>query len=81
MHLIRGIAVSPGIVIGRAFLLGEVEQHVPHRSIQPADVPVELGRLDAALTAAIDDLVALRDRTNTQLGSEAAKSSSSTLGF
>ena len=73
MQLIRGIAVSPGIVIGRAFVLGEAEQHVPHRTIAAADAPAEIARLEQALAAAIADLVALRDRTNAQLGTEAAK--------
>ncbi len=73
MELIRGIAVAPGIVIGRAFVLGEAEQHVPHRSITPAEVGGEIGRLEAALAAAVADLTSLKDRTETQLGSEAAK--------
>ncbi len=73
MELIRGIAVSPGIVIGRAFVLGEAEQHVPHRTIAADDVPAELARLDGALQSAVDDLLQLKERTNVQLGSEAAK--------
>jgi phosphotransferase system enzyme I (PtsI) len=73
MELIRGIAVSPGIVIGRAFVLGEAEQHVPHRTIGEEDVPAEIARLEGALAAAVDDLVQLRDRTEAQLGAEPAK--------
>lgn len=73
MELIRGIAVAPGIVIGRAFLLGQVEAHVPHRSVTPEEVPTELARLDDALAAVVADLTDLRDRTESQLGLEAAK--------
>ncbi|MFO0826657.1 MAG: phosphoenolpyruvate--protein phosphotransferase [Phycisphaerales bacterium] len=77
MQLIRGIAVAPGIVIGRAFVLGESEQHVPHRKISPEEVPAETARLDAALAAAIRDLANLKERTVIQLadgvGAEAAK--------
>ncbi len=73
MQLIRGIAVSPGIVIGRAFVLGEAEQHVPHWTLTPEQVPAELTRLDVALAEAVADLVALKDRTNAQLGAEPAK--------
>jgi phosphotransferase system enzyme I (PtsI) len=73
MELIRGIAVAPGIVIGRAFLLGQVEAHVPHRSVASEDVPAELSRLDEALAAVVSDLTDLRDRTESQLGLEAAK--------
>ncbi len=73
MELIRGIAVSPGIVIGRAFVLGEAEQHVPHRSIAEKDIPAELLRLETALNAATDDLTQLKERTSLHLGAEAAK--------
>jgi phosphotransferase system enzyme I (PtsI) len=77
MELIRGIAVASGIVIGRAFLLGESEQHVPHRTIAPTEIPTETARLDAAVAAVIDDLRGLKERTERQLadgvGTEAAK--------
>ncbi|MFZ9880258.1 MAG: phosphoenolpyruvate--protein phosphotransferase [Phycisphaerales bacterium] len=73
MQTLKGIPVSPGIVIGRVFVLGEAETHVPHRDIAESDVPKELARLDGALAAATADLVTLRDRTETQLGREAAK--------
>ncbi|MDZ4829071.1 MAG: phosphoenolpyruvate--protein phosphotransferase [Phycisphaerae bacterium] len=77
MQLIRGIAVAPGIVIGRAFVLGESEQHVPHRTISKDEVSTESARLDAALAGAIHDLTQLKSRTELQLadgvGTEAAK--------
>ncbi|MCE2882185.1 MAG: hypothetical protein LW636_07500, partial [Planctomycetaceae bacterium] len=73
MQTLKGIPVSPGIVIGRVFVLGEAETHVPHRDIAESDIPIELARLDGALAAATADLVVLRDRTEAQLGREAAK--------
>ncbi|MEY5033284.1 MAG: Phosphoenolpyruvate-protein phosphotransferase, partial [Planctomycetota bacterium] len=73
MQTVKGIPVSPGIVIGRVFVLGEAETHVPHHAIDAADIDAELGRLDAALRDTVADLVLLRDRTEQQLGREAAK--------
>ena len=73
MELLRGIAVSPGIVIGRVLVLGEAEQHVPHRTLDDREIEPELERLGAALDTARRDLVALRDRTARELGDEPAK--------
>jgi phosphotransferase system enzyme I (PtsI) len=73
MQTVKGIPVSPGIVIARAFVLGEAETHVPHREIEEREIETELARLDGALRDASADLVLLRDRTEQQLGREAAK--------
>ena len=73
MQTVKGIPVSPGIVIARAFVLGEAETHVPHREIEEHEIDAELGRLEAALRDASADIATLRDRTEQQLGREAAK--------
>ena len=73
MQTVKGIPVSPGIVIARAFVLGEAETHIPYREIDLEQLDTELTRLDAALRDASADLVLLRDRTEQQLGREAAK--------
>jgi phosphotransferase system enzyme I (PtsI) len=73
MQTVKGIPVSPGIVIARAFVLGEAETHVPHREIDEHEIDAELARLDSALRDAASDIVVLRDRTEQQLGREAAK--------
>ena len=73
MQTVKGIPVSPGIVIARAFVLGEAETHVPHRQIEEHEIDTELGRLEAALRDASADIATLRDRTEQQLGREAAK--------
>lgn len=73
MQTVKGIPVSPGIVIGRIFVLGEAETHVPHREIADHEIDSELERFAVALQQATADLVVLRDRTEQQLGREAAK--------
>ena len=43
MQRIKGIAVSHGIIVGRAFLVGTAEQVVPHRIIAESEVPAPRG--------------------------------------
>jgi phosphotransferase system enzyme I (PtsI) len=73
MEVIKGIAVSPGIVVGKALLLGAAETHVPRRTIKPREVDAELARFRDAVAAAIADLGELRRTTEAQLGAETAK--------
>ena len=73
MDVIKGIAVSPGIVVGKALLLGAAETHVPRRTIKPGEIDAEVARFHAAVAAAIADLGELRRSTEAQLGAETAK--------
>ena len=73
MERIKGIAVSPGIVVGRAFLVGTAEQVVPHRTIAEAEVPGQNERLHKALKDAGAEIDTLRERTLRELGVEPAK--------
>lgn len=73
MDVIRGIPVSPGIVMGPVFRLGEAEQQVPHRHIETNRVSEQCSRVEDAFDAAVADLEALRDRTQRELGAEPAK--------
>lgn len=73
VDVIKGIPVSPGVVIGRAFVLGEADEHVPLRRLPEGELPRQLERLDRALEASRIDVQALRDRTARELGEEPAK--------
>ena len=73
MDLIKGIPVSPGVVVGRAFVLGEADEHVPLRRIPESEVPRQLERLERALAESRDEIEELRRRTATELGEEPAK--------
>ena len=52
MELRKGIAVSPGITIGAAFVLDTEEIRIPQRFIAKEDVESELQRYDDAILAA-----------------------------
>ncbi len=73
MEQVQGIAVSPGIVFGPAFVIGEAEKHVPRREIAARERAAEVVRLDDAVLAAAAELGELRDRTARELGGEASK--------
>lgn len=73
MQRIKGIAVSHGIIVGRAFLVGSAEQVVPHRTIEESEVTAQYARLHAALAAAGAEIAELSERTRRELGNEPAK--------
>lgn len=73
MESLKGIAVSPGIVIGRVFVLDDEHRRIPRRTVRLEQIPHEHDRLWKALGASIAELNALRERTRAQLGDEASK--------
>ncbi|MCA9286380.1 MAG: phosphoenolpyruvate--protein phosphotransferase [Phycisphaerales bacterium] len=73
MDVVKGIAVSPGVAIGRAFVLGEADEHVPHRVVAAEEVGHQLERFERAVAESITDLQQLRERTARELGAEPAK--------
>ena len=68
MKLIKGIMVSPGIAIGKAFLYKGRSSAVPAYPINPAQIPHELTRFADALRDAVEELEQLRARTHPQTG-------------
>ncbi|MEO1278719.1 MAG: phosphoenolpyruvate--protein phosphotransferase [Planctomycetota bacterium] len=73
MEVLRGIAVSPGLVIGRMFLLEDEERRVVRRFTPAANSAEEVSRLKAALETSVADLVAVKERAEDEMGAEAAK--------
>lgn len=73
MEVLRGIAVSPGLVIGRAFLLEDQDRRVVRRFTPAAGSVEESQRARTALLASVADLQAVKDRAEREMGSEAAK--------
>lgn len=73
METLKGIAVSPGIVIGRVFVLDDEHRRIPKRTVRADQLAYEHDRVWKALGASIAELNALRDKTKVQLGEEASK--------
>jgi phosphotransferase system enzyme I (PtsI) len=67
---LQGIAVSPGIAIGKAQVLMVQEVCVLRRSLPPERVEGEVARFHAALEATIRDVEALRERARSKLSEE-----------
>ncbi len=74
MHKISGIAVSPGIVIGRVFVIEDSRSlRVAKRKIDAADVPAEIERFEFARKTSIAQLDELHKSAAIEMGKEAAK--------
>ncbi|MFN0150197.1 MAG: phosphoenolpyruvate--protein phosphotransferase [bacterium] len=68
-----GIAVSPGIAIGRVFLLEGGDVTIVPRQIEPSDAKGEVARLLDAIGKAGADLATLRESAAHTLGDELAR--------
>jgi len=69
-HL-KGIAVSPGVAIGRAFVfLREDSFNIPIHKIKKAEVPVEIARFEDAITRTRAEILGIRKKLSGQIGGE-----------
>lgn len=73
MEVLRGIAVSPGLVIGRIFLLEDEDRRVVRRFTPSAGSDEEAARAKSALEASVADLQTVKHRAEKEMGEEAAK--------
>jgi phosphotransferase system enzyme I (PtsI) len=58
----RGVGASPGIAIGRAFVVDRRRQKTPKRHLSPDDVDVEIARLRKAIGESDTQLQRIKDR-------------------
>lgn len=72
MRQYQGIPVSPGVCIGRVFLLDDMRRRVARRTIAEDAVEAERMRIRDAISASLDELEALRKTAEEQLGPDAA---------
>lgn len=68
MQKLQGIAVSPGVVIGEAFVMDTEGFRIPRRFVARDSINEELQRLDLALVAADDEIGRHRDAVARELG-------------
>ena len=69
--VLHGLAVSPGIAIGRASLISHATLEVAQYQVKERDVEAELARFDAALTAVRGELDTLKVEAGASLGAPA----------
>jgi len=72
MGIIQGKPISPGYAQGRAVLIGVGELSAPRRIVAPDEVEGEIDRFHAALEHSQRDLLQLRERVRSELGSSEA---------
>ena len=70
--MLKGIGVSPGVTIGRAFLLGEERLSPPRREISSGKVAEELARFERALAQTTEEIVQIRKKVAQEIGEEHA---------
>lgn len=70
---IKGLPVSPGIVIGRVLVVDDDLRRVSRRQVPEGGIPAELGRLEEASKASIAEIRLVYEQAERQMGSEAAK--------
>ncbi len=70
MLIKRGIAVSPGVISGPAFVLGAEDFRIPHRFVRVTAVDSEIERFRAALDAVCSDIAGNEELAAAQLGKE-----------
>ncbi|MBX3364508.1 MAG: phosphoenolpyruvate--protein phosphotransferase [Phycisphaeraceae bacterium] len=73
MQLLEGIPVSPGVVVGRAFILDQPRLRVSRRCVPADAVEIEIERFEQARRASIEDLNRVHHEAESQIGPEAAK--------
>ncbi len=70
MAVYEGIAVSPGIAIGKIFVLDREDLTVHYQSIDPAVVDDEIARMDQAIAETRNEIMGLQREVRQGLGAE-----------
>ena len=71
--VLDGIAASPGIAIGKAFLLGGDVVRIRERTLAEDDISAEISRFQNAVHATSKEIRRLRDEVARDMGDESAK--------
>ncbi len=74
MKILKGIPVSPGIVIGRVRVLDDAKgRRIPKRVIEPDQIDAEVERFETARNASIAALMEVHKTAAEEMGEETAK--------
>jgi phosphoenolpyruvate-protein phosphotransferase (PTS system enzyme I) len=68
MQVLKGIPVSPGIVIGKAFVLDPEETSIPKRAIKEYEIPREIARFEDALTQTRSQIIEIKEHIKEEMG-------------
>jgi phosphoenolpyruvate-protein phosphotransferase (PTS system enzyme I) len=73
MEIKKGIGVSPGVIIGQAFVLDAEDLVVPRRQVESSETGGEAERLGRAIAESMVELTELRNAVEASHGKEIAK--------
>ncbi len=73
MEAIKGIGVSAGIAIGRAFRLSEVDRRVLFRTVEPGEIAREIQRMESSLEESKQQIMRLRNKITLRGDADAAR--------
>ncbi|HHZ16895.1 MAG TPA: phosphoenolpyruvate--protein phosphotransferase [Peptococcaceae bacterium] len=71
--MMKGVAASPGIVIGQAHVLKEYPIHIDQQPIAAEQVEAELQKFEEALVKAKSQLEIIRDKAKKEMGADKAE--------
>jgi len=66
MKVKNGIAVSPGIAMGKCLIIDSEDYLIPRRSIKPSQLRTEVQKVRNAFESAIEELTDVQERGNAQ---------------
>jgi phosphoenolpyruvate-protein phosphotransferase (PTS system enzyme I) len=66
----RGVGASPGIAIGRAYVVDRRRLKLPKRHLEPGEVDMEIARLKKALAESDTQLAKIKDRLHGEASDE-----------
>lgn len=69
--MLQGVAASPGVAIGRAFLFRSEELDVPRYTVDESAVEAEIARFQSALEKTRHELEEIKKKSEKELGSHA----------
>ena len=69
----KGVPASPGVSIGRAFLLDSEEMSVPKQPVSAAAIPQEIARFEEALAQTRKEIEGIQAKISKELGLEHAE--------
>jgi phosphotransferase system enzyme I (PtsI) len=70
MEIKKGIAVSPGVAIQKAFVLDSEDYRIPERYASPEEVPYEIDRFEKGLAAAKEEIRDQAEKISEEVGDE-----------
>ncbi|OQX83717.1 MAG: phosphoenolpyruvate--protein phosphotransferase [Candidatus Omnitrophica bacterium 4484_49] len=71
-EIIRGIPASPGIAIGKAYVISDVVFHVEKRTIKEAELSEEIKKLEAALLKTKKEIQDIQKKMAKEMGAKYA---------